>query len=298
MNSGWNWNLDELVDKVMADLRNNDVNLSKSNISDALTRDFRSIQSRKIKDCKLQDRSTSDCVNKEVVKREVQPDEFFLLKERVVFEEVVCKLASQTSSKFWRVRSDVVVTPLAKDALKKRNIELIFEEETASNNLKEVVASSRIVRKSRVTFSASNVEGSLFLPRENNGSQINQTRVFWANHLRETERIPSSVCEYLSNNSSLTESYFSCLKEASRKIQNEINNDKSLKVVLVTHDSSVASIWCNRLSGIRAVVAFSFDQVCCDLEAANANVIIVDPLRIGSYQFRRIVDCYLRSETK
>ncbi len=293
-----NWNLDELVDKIMADLRDSDAGRDKFDISVALTRDFRSVQSQKLKDCKLQDRSTSDCVSRAATEIDLQSDEIFTLKERVIFEEIVCKLASQTSSKSWRVCSNAVVTPSAKDELKRRNIELIFGEGTGSSNFRKDVASGTVVRKNRATLSASNVGGASFLPKEKNVSQTIQTRILLANHLLETERIPSSVCDYLSRNSSLVEVRFSCLKEASRQIWNEINRDKSLKVVLVTRDSSVASIWCNRLSGIRAVVAFSYDQVGADLEAANANVVIVDPSRVGTYQFRRIVDFYLRLKTK
>jgi len=298
--NNWNWNLDELVDKVMADLRGGDVKLSKPDVSAALTRDFRSIQFHKEENAKRQEKSDFDGLKDSGGNKEVQPDDVFTLTERVIFSEVVCKIAAQTSSKRWKVCSNAVVTPSAKDELKKRNIELLFgigESETCGVSKQDVV-NRKTFQKSRVTFSASNAREGDWASKEIIGNNSARPRSFLANHLPDSERFPANVRDYLSRNSSLTEVRFSCLKEASRQIQNEVEKDKSLKVVLTTHDGAIASIWCNRLSGVRAVTVFDYEQFCRDLEATNANVVIVDTSRVGSYQFRRVVDYYLRSKAE
>jgi len=298
--NNWNWNLDELVDKVMADLRSSDVKSRESDVSAALTRDFRSIQSQKEEKGKRQEKSESDDLRKDLGVDRSQTDDVFTLAERVVYSEVVCKVASQTASKRWKICSNAVVTPSAKDELKKRNIELLFgigaTEDTGASRRDGV--NFKTFPKSRVTFSASNARESNWGSKEIIDNDSKRPRAFLANHLPDSEKFPANLRDYLTRNSSFEEVQFSCLKEASRQIQTEVGKDKSLKVILTTHDGAVASVWCNRLSGVRAVVVFEYEQFCQDLAATNANVVIVDTSRVGSYQFRRVVDYYLRSEVK
>jgi len=294
--------LDELVDKVMIDLRNSGLDLGKSSVSAALTRDFRSIQSKKLKEDKFQTLPVSSFPAKDLTDEHNSLDEVFTLTDRVIFAEIVTRYASQTACKRWKVGLNAVVTPSAKDELKKRNIELFSERvvvDSDSVNKGCLAGMETSFPKTRVTFSASNMaEGSLVFSRMKTKENSKRARVFLANHLPEAENLPLNVREFLNRNSLLTEVRFTCLKEASRRVQSESKQDDTLKTLLATHDGAIGSIWCNRLSGVRALAAFSYDQVCLDLEATNANVVIVDPSRVGSYQFRRIVDYYLRSEMK
>jgi len=298
--NNWDWNLDELVDKVMSDLRDGRLN-KPSNVSALLTNDFRSIQSPRPKEDKLQESLAFGRSQNDALDDGRRLNDVVELTERVIYSEVVKKLISQTSCRRWKVCSHAVITPSAKDELRKRNIELFFEDRTISSNTAEKgdVLDRRTPSKGRITFSASNAPGDLMASSKNSAEEISKRpKTYLANHLPDAERVPSNVRDYLSRNSSLIEVRFSCLKEASRQIQNAVTSDKQTKAFLTTHDGAIASIWCNRLSGVRAVAAFSYDQVCGDVDAANANVLIVDPNRVGVYQFRRIVDYYLRSEIK
>lgn len=273
--NGMDWNLDELVSKVMADLRKSSTESAASQTSAALTRDFRSLHAE-----------TESNASGEPTQEAEEP--IFAVTERVLVADVVLRLASKTDAKRWSVLPGAVVTPSAKDELKKRGIELVLPARKAD------VAKAAASSASRVTLSASNV-GASYLPARNAAkSEPSQTtRVLAATHLPAAERFPAAVMDYLTRNAETTEIRLDCLKETSKKIAEEVNKDKSLKVVLTTHDAAIGSIWANRLSGVRAVVAYTFEQAKRDLAATNANVLIVDPRDVGPYPFRQIVDYFL-----
>ncbi len=290
------WDLDELVKKVMDDLRKSSVdsnaaNTAASEVSAALSRDFSSVRAK-----------SAEVVNERQVE-ETTSDDVFIVSERVLTADVVKRLAANAPSRRWNVQKNAVVTPSAKDELKKLGVKLIV---TSSDAVVSTTYSNSVAHSSRVTFSASNAAygdyvgmrtqnvASKEFKRELDAQSVKSARVLIATHLPDAEAFPRSAREYLTRNAETTEIRLSCLKETSKRIAEEIANDKSLKVVLATHDAAIGAIWTNRLSGVRAVVAYTFEQAKRDLTATNANVLIVDPRDVGPYPLRQIVDYFLR----
>ncbi len=263
-----NVDIDELVGKIMADLRGSSSAPTAGKASAALSHDFSLLHAK-------------ESARKEL-ESVVEADPFFLVSEQAIVLDVVRRLASSVDSKRWSIKPDAVITPSARDELKRLGIELIIETRapvvsTSASNVSRETTPTRIARETRSALTSSTVP-----------------RVLIATHLPESERFPTSVREYLARNAETMEVRLDCLKETTGRIAEELKQDKELKAVLATHDAAIGSIWANRFSGVRAAVAFSFEQAKRDFSAANANVAIIDPNDVGVYQFRRIVDCFLR----
>lgn len=269
--NGMDWNLDELVSKVMADLRKNSSESVAAQTSDALTRDFRLLHAN----------SESNAST------EKEQESVFEVPERVLVADVVVRLSSKVDTKRWKTLPGAVITPSAKDELKKRGIELVTSARSSIASLQDGVSS-------RVTLSASNA-GVIGAPNRDVSQRADEkgARVLVATHLPGAECFPIAVMNYLTRHAETTEMRFDCLKETTKRIAEELKKDESLKVVLTTHDAAIGSIWANRLSGVRAVVAYSFEQAKRDILATNANVLIIDTRDVGPYPFRRIVDYFL-----
>ncbi|MBR4976167.1 MAG: RpiB/LacA/LacB family sugar-phosphate isomerase, partial [Thermoguttaceae bacterium] len=180
----------------------------------------------------------------------------------------------------------------AKDELRKLGVELIVDGGVST------VASEPTRSKPRVTYSASNVfDAEPIRPvatrfqTENSGATASG-RLFWALHLPDGERFPTYVENCPFRETAFAQSRLSCLKETTKRIAAEIAQNKETRAVITTNNAAIASVWANRLSGVRAVVAFSTEQTKRDVEATNANVLIVDPSDVGPFPFRQIVEFF------
>lgn len=277
------WDLDELVAKVMEDLRRNSTATSAGEItSSALTHDFRSLHSKQSTESDL-DYSAKN------------KSDVLIVTERVIVVDVVSRLAKCSSAKVWQVLPRAIVTPAAKDELRRLGVTLTSGQADSVG----ILASEKNENR-RATVSSSNVgvhgdlsSNSISRPKKVGGGVI--PRVLIASHLPETERFPETVREYLSRNAETSELHLACLKEISQNIANELEKNSALKVILATHDAAIGCIWANRLAGVRAVVAYTFEQAKRDVVATNANVVILDPYAVGPYPFRLIVDNFIRS---
>ncbi len=280
------WNFDELVGKVMADLRDaRVVDSPAARLSVALSDDFKAVRAARssvVESPKTKNRENSEAATG------------FVVAEKLLVAETVRRLAASTSEKRWRVRSDLIATPAAKDELRKRGVELIVD-----GGAKADVSTSG---GPRVTYSASNVfDGEPFrpsAPSSKNRVESPTGRLFWALHLPEGERFPTFVENCPFREAAFAQSRLACLKETTKRIAAEIAQDSGTRAILATRNAAIASIWANRLSGVRAVVAFSFEQAKRDVEAANANVLIVDPSDVGPYPFRRVVEFFATRSAK
>ena len=266
--NNWNVDIDELVGKIMADLRESSSATPAQKASAALSHDFKALHA-------------SESGRRED-KPSLESESVFAVAERVIVVDVVRRLAASVDAKRWSFSPNAVITPSAKDELKKLGVELVVGRSpvavsTSASNVSRETASPSAIQK---TASVSKTTSS--------------PRVLAATHLPEKENFPATVREYLVRNAETQEIRLDCLKETTKRIAEELEKDKSLKVVLATHDAAIGSVWANRLSGVRAVVAFSFEQAKRDLAATNANVAIVDPRDVGPYPFRQIVDYFLR----
>ncbi|MGI6402270.1 MAG: hypothetical protein ACOX0A_09240 [Thermoguttaceae bacterium] len=272
--NGLNWDLDELVAAVMADLRKESPASSSGNPSEALTRVDDAPRRTSASDAKVE----SDVLD---------------VSERILVVETVERIAASSNFKTWRIRKNAVITPAARDELAKRGV-VVARGETSQSKLDRVGTTGLKSSGARVTLSASNVslEDPVGVNRKTSAKIKKSVRVFLATHLPEDERAPSVVVHYLSRNAELVEKRFDCLKKTTQSIADELEANSSLKTVIMTHDSAIASVWANRKHGVRAVVAFSVAQAKRDLQATDANTLIVDPRDLGAYQARQIVDFY------
>ena len=300
---GLGWNLDELVGKVMADLRGDRVDDSAARLSAALSNDFKAVQTSRTDAVVPSDSEKNE--NKKVCEvcetERIEPVvNEFVVAEKLLVAETIRRLAASTSEKRWRVRPDFVATPSAKDELRKLGVELIVDGGVSS------VANDASKRPTapRVTYSASNVFDAEPIRSVATRFQAEKSaspasgRLFWALHLPDGERFPTFVENCPFRETAFAQSRLSCLKETTKRIAAEIAQNKETRAVITTKNASIASVWANRLSGVRAVVAFSTEQTKRDVEATNANVLIVDPSDVGPFPFRQIVEFFATRSAK
>lgn len=306
------WDLDELVGKVMADLRGDRVDDSAARLSAALSNDFKTVQaSRPLAVGAPQELQNSEDSEKKATVASCGCDErsfaaslsdvsAFYVAEKLLVAETVRRLAASTSAKRWRVRPDLVATPSAKDELRKFGVELIVDDGVSSVASESNETAPR-PKRPRVTYSASNVfddepirpVATRFSAEKNAATAANVSgRLFWAIHVADGERFPAFVENSPFRSAAFAQSRLSCLKETTKRIAAEIAQNSETRAILTTKNAAIASIWANRLSGVRAVVAFSNEQAKRDVEAANANVLIVDPSDVGPFPFRQIVEFF------
>ena len=271
-----NWNVDELVAKIMEDLRSEKRESTPKQVGATLEKDFASLHSK--------ESSASD--------DETESSEAYVVSEKILVVDVVRKLAQSTSSKRWIAQRGAVITPAARDELKKLGVEL---EETCGAE-RDV---ARTVKKTRTTISASNVSRETFATAESvpaksgvNGGQ-SSVRVLLAVHADESERLPDFIQETTLRSAETLVFRSDCLRKISARIAEERKKDEALKTIVVTSDDAIASIWINRYGGSRAVVVRSVEKTIDDCNRANANVVIVDPKEIGAFRYARIIDHFL-----
>ena len=300
---GLGWSLDELVGKVMADLRGDRVDDSAARLSAALSNDFKVVQASRPTAVPVpaspENRGNSEVCGVCATEQNETSANEFAVGEKLLVAETVRRLAASTSEKRWRVRPDCIATPSAKDELRKFGVELVVD-----GGVSNVASESTARPKPRVTYSASNVfadepirpVATRFQAEKSGTSAFG--RLFWALHLPDGERFPTFVENCPFRETAFAQSRLSCLKETTKRIAAEIAQNKETRAVITTKNAAIASVWANRLSGVRAVVAFSTEQTKRDVEATNANVLIVDPSDVGPFPFRQIVEFFATRSPK
>lgn len=313
------WNLDELVGKVMADLRSDRAADSAARLSAALSNDFKAVQASRSsavlppqefqnsEDSEKKSASASCGCDERSDAASTSIDSAFYVAEKLLVAETVRRLAASTSEKRWRVRPDFIATPAAKDELRKFGVELIVDGVAVDVASEPRKTSTPQAKTPRVTYSASNVfadepirpVATRFSAERNASTATNVSgRLFWAIQLPEGERFPTFVENCPFREAAFAQSRLSCLKETTKRVAAEIAQNSETRAVITTKNAAIASVWANRLSGVRAVVAFSTEQTKRDVEATNANVLIVDPSDVGPFPFRQIVEFFATQTLK
>lgn len=259
-----NWNVDELVANVMSDLRAAKVAVdgSASAVSRALTHDFSVVHSSPVS------RDEAAAVERD--------SDQYKVEERTLVVETVRAIATRTTCKRWSVPTKALITPAARDELKKLGVELVERAQNGAGE-KAILERGRSARYS---------------------APSSRARVLAITHAPHGESPSRAISDYLARNAELDERIFDCLKETTRVVSEQLATARDLKVVIATSDTAIALIWANRYRGVRAVAAFNADQARADIDATNANVVIVNPRTLGSYQLRRILDYFVRAEQK
>lgn len=263
--NGLDWNLDELVGKVMADLQKKPSESTPAALSETLARDFRAAR-------------------ESVAEKPSAPTLYIV--ERVVVEETVRRLAASSSVKSWAFQPRAVITPSARDLMKKLGVEVAQE----AAEVQPTISASNI-GSTTSSFPSRPEQNGAALP--SSSAQKSLVRVFVATKLPESEGAPRTLLEYLSRNTEFQEERFDCLKKTTLAVADQLNEGKANRALIVTHDGAIANVWANRKKGVRAVVAYSVEQAKRDIKAADANTLILDPRDLGAYQARLVVDFWV-----
>lgn len=263
--NGLDWNLDELVGKVMADLQKKPSESTPAALSETLARDFRAAR-------------------ESVAEKPSAPTLY--IAERVVVEETVRRLAASSSVKSWAFQPRAVITPSARDLMKKLGVEVAQE----AAEIQPTISASNI-GSTTSSFPSRSEQNGASLP--SSSAQKSLVSVFVATKLPESEGAPRTLLEYLSRNTEFQEERFDCLKKTTLAVADRLNEGKANRALIVTHDGAIANVWANRKKGVRAVVAYSVEQAKRDIKAADANTLILDPRDLGAYQARLVVDFWV-----
>ena len=263
--NGLDWNLDELVGKVMADLQKKPSESTPAALSETLARDFRAAR-------------------ESVAEKPSAPTLY--IAERVVVEETVRRLAASSSVKSWAFQPRAVITPSARDLMKKLGVEVAQE----AAEVQPTISASNI-GSTTSSFPSRSEQNGASLP--SSSAQKSLVSVFVATKLPESEGAPRTLLEYLSRNTEFQEERFDCLKKTTLAVADQLNEGKANRALIVTHDGAIANVWANRKKGVRAVVAYSVEQAKRDIKAADANTLILDPRDLGAYQARLVVDFWV-----
>ncbi len=263
--NGLDWNLDELVGKVMADLQKKPSESTPAALSETLARDFRAAR-------------------ESVAEKPSAPTLY--IAERVVVEETVRRLAASSSVKSWAFQPRAVITPSARDLMKKLGVEVAQE----AAEVQPTISASNI-GSTTSSFPSRSEQNGASLP--SSSAQKSLVSVFVATKLPESEGAPRTLLEYLSRNTEFQEERFDCLKKTTLAVADRLNEGKANRALIVTHDGAIANVWANRKKGVRAVVAYSVEQAKRDIKAADANTLILDPRDLGAYQARLVVDFWV-----
>ncbi|MGN0930828.1 MAG: RpiB/LacA/LacB family sugar-phosphate isomerase [Thermoguttaceae bacterium] len=265
--NGLDWNLDELVGKVMADLQKKPSESTPAALSETLARDFRAARE-------------SVAEKTSVVTLHVA--------ERVVVEETVRRLAENSSIRSWTFLPRVIITPSARDLMKKLGVDVVVAQSGAE--VQPTISASN-VRASNTSFASRSGQEGASLP--SSSAQASLGCVLVATKLPSSESAPRTLLEYLSRNTGFQEQRFDCLKKATLTVAERLNENQVKRAIIVTHDGAIANVWANRKKGVRAVVAYSVEQAKRDIKAADANTLILDPRDLGAYQARLVVDFWV-----
>ncbi len=263
--NGLDWNLDELVGKVMADLQKKPSESTPAALSETLARDLRAAR-------------------ESVAEKPSAPTLY--IAERVVVEETVRRLAASSSVKSWAFQPRAVITPSARDLMKKLGVEVAQE----AAEVQPTISASNI-GSTTSSFPSRPEQNGASLP--SSSAQKSLVSVFVATKLPESEGAPRTLLEYLSRNTEFQEERFDCLKKTTLAVADRLNEGKANRALIVTHDGAIANVWANRKKGVRAVVAYSVEQAKRDIKAADANTLILDPRDLGAYQARLVVDFWV-----
>jgi hypothetical protein len=84
-----------------------------------------------------------------------------------------------------------------------------------------------------------------------------------------------------------------CLLEATDRMAGEVQKPNTLGLMLTPYEAETLCL-ANRLPGTRAIAGRDAAQIAADAAAVGANVLIVNPKKIGPYAMRQIVNEFTR----
>jgi hypothetical protein len=153
------------------------------------------------------------------------------------------------------VSPGTVITPAVKDEVIKRNIQVIFQ----------AAASAASAGSLRLTIIAA------------------RTKI-------DTGPLASAL---QSENIEVELHSSKCLIEATDRLAGEIKKTNSLGLLLTPYEAEGLCL-ANKLSGVRAISGRDANQVAADATAVGANVLVVNPKKIGPFEIRQMLNEFCR----
>ena len=178
------------------------------------------------------------------------------------------------------VPNRAVVTPSARDELKKTGMQLAFDSAASVE-----ASASAVPAFGRATLSASNAAPALAPRRAPAADPIRSLSV--AYHAVLPEAVPARFLEELAKTVSIERYQNKCVMQTAEFLAGRLAQEKS-KAVLFTRYTAAASAVCNRKKVIRAMIGAGADRLDADAASIGANLLIVDPGQ-GVFQIRRAV---------
>lgn len=84
-----------------------------------------------------------------------------------------------------------------------------------------------------------------------------------------------------------------CLFAAADQLAGEVKKRDTLGLMLTPHEAEALCL-ANRLPGVRAISGRAADQVAADATAVGANVLVINPKKIGSFEIRQMLGEFCR----
>ena len=183
------------------------------------------------------------------------------------------------------VRPGAVVTPSARDELKKQGVELIFDRSVASKGA-PLSGGGRITLSSSNVAETSGVSAGTSAPSTE--AALSLTVAF---HAIAPETVPARFLEGLGKTIPIELYQNKCVMQTASFLAERLEREKA-KGILFTRYTAAASAVCNRKSAIRALVAGRIDRLDADAASIGANLLILDPGE-GLFQVRRMVSRFV-----
>ncbi len=153
------------------------------------------------------------------------------------------------------VRKGTVITPAVKEELSKRNIHVTFDAAAAGNP----------------------------------GGTMKLVIV-----AARTKIDPQPLAAALQSDGVEVELHSSkCVIEATDRLAGEVRKPGTLGLLLTPHEAESLCL-ANRLTGVRAIAGKDANQVAADAAAVGANVLVVNPKRIGAFAIRQMLGEFCR----
>lgn len=196
------------------------------------------------------------------------------LTDRVISLSTIQKARELPSAKNARrvvVPQRSIVTPLVRDELKKRHLELVFElsDGAFSGPVIPAASASRFVPASERMASSGNL--------------------WMAFHLLPVETLPKSFFTELEKYGNVTRFHSACVVETAFAAARFLSETSGGKAIVLTTYPSVASAVLNRSRSVRALVGDEPNRFEAEAAQLGANVLVVDPKRTGFFAVGRMI---------
>lgn len=195
-----------------------------------------------------------------VVTSEVQ------VNERLITLEVVKQYLANGATR-WFFPTGAVITPAAKDELKKRQIEVRFS--------KVVVAKD---------------QGSIVLSKAVTSSH---DQMVLAIHETKRKEIPTAYWTTLENIAEFQTIRNDCIVKTVLAVRDCFRQSIGQKGIIVTAYPAMAVMLANHQPEIRAIAVVDFPQTKRDATSMGANLLVIDPKSIPIFPLKRVVQWFL-----